>query len=226
MSRIATISVGFLLVACASEPRPEVSRDPPILVRGAREWVQSQRTTRAVPGSDGRLRITIDDITAGQVMVTITSADGSPLIGPVSMLAGGGLECGSGAARCRLVLLRLHNNLIGEDYVRFRIEGGPPTGLARDEVATIERLLALVRGMEDSTFLWNGVACTGDEAADVLCQRWNQNAESTITAEDFIRLATSRSSASGKPFIVRRPDGREIDLADLLTLELACLRSR
>jgi hypothetical protein len=45
------------------------------------------------------------------------------------------------------------------------------------------------------------------------------------TAEDFIALAASRSSASGKPYLVKCADQREVPSADWLTGQLKQLRA-
>lgn len=82
----------------------------------------------------------------------------------------------------------------------------------RDEKARIEALLHAV-GTTGVTFLRNGSPHEGKEAEDHLRTKWRR-AGSSLTAEQFIENVASRSSMSGKPYLVRLADGKEIPSAD------------
>ncbi len=55
--------------------------------------------------------------------------------------------------------------------------------------------------------------------------RYMQDNRPQSTAEDFIALAATKSSASGKPYLVKCADQREVHSADWLTAQLKQLRA-
>jgi hypothetical protein len=55
--------------------------------------------------------------------------------------------------------------------------------------------------------------------------KWNAQKSKVKTAEDFIEYCASRSSVSGKPYLIRFKDGREIESGAFLREELKKLQS-
>jgi len=94
--------------------------------------------------------------------------------------------------------------------------GAPP---ARDENARIEALLRAV-STADVTFIRNGSPHEPKAAADHLRTKWKR-AGRPLTAEQFIENIASKSSMSGKPYLVRLADGKEIPAGDWFRARLA-----
>jgi hypothetical protein len=87
-----------------------------------------QRSTTAVPGSNESLRITIDDITAGQVMVSLASAEGEGVFAATSLKQGDAAEFTFNNEKYQLALSELKNELVGEDFATLVVSsGGSPS---------------------------------------------------------------------------------------------------
>ena len=95
----------------------------------------------------------------------------------------------------------------------------------REQAAVvIECLLDHISGSK-SVFIRNGKQYTSEQAAGHIRKKYEHFREDIETPEDFIRLAATKSIMSGKPYLVRLPDGREMLCADWLTEELAACRA-
>ena len=77
------------------------------------------------------------------------------------------------------------------------------------ETKKIEFLISSVENLKDAKFIRNGAEYNGQEAAKHLRMKL-QNVLVVKTAEDFIRLIASKSSVSGKPYLIMLPDGKTI----------------
>ena len=69
----------------------------------------------------------------------------------------------------------------------------------------------------DATFIRNGQTHTPQEAANHIKAKYEHFKSEIKTPEDFIRLAASKSLLTGKPYLVRSPDGKEMRLDVWLT---------
>ena len=69
----------------------------------------------------------------------------------------------------------------------------------------------------DATFIRNGQKHTPQEAANHVKAKYEHFKSEIKTPEDFIRLAASKSLLTGKPYLVRAPDGKEMRLDVWLT---------
>jgi hypothetical protein len=99
------------------------------------EMTVKQRSTTAVPGSDESLRITVDDITAGQVMVSLADEDGKTVLAATSLKERETVEFDFMRGEYQLLVRELDNDLIGDDFVTVVISQGltpspalPPRG--------------------------------------------------------------------------------------------------
>jgi len=81
---------------------------------------------------------------------------------------------------------------------------------------TINYLLDYV-AKSDATFIRNGQTHTPQEAVSHIKAKYEHFKNEIKTPEDFIRLAASKSLLTGKPYLVRTPDGRETHLDVWLT---------
>lgn len=81
----------------------------------------AQRSTVALPGSHGRVLLTIDDITRGQVMVSVATDGGVSVIARRSVRANGSIPFTLDGEAYTLTLTQLRNNLIGSDWAVFTV---------------------------------------------------------------------------------------------------------
>ena len=81
---------------------------------------------------------------------------------------------------------------------------------------TINYLLGYI-GRSDATFIRNGQTHTPQEAVNHIKAKYEHFKSEIKTPEDFIRLSASKSLLTGKPYLVRTPDGKEMRLDVWLT---------
>jgi Family of unknown function (DUF5329) len=84
---------------------------------------------------------------------------------------------------------------------------------------TIEYLLDFV-ARSDCTFIRNGQSYTPKEAAAHMQAKYDHFKKQIKTPEDFIRLAASQSEVSGRPYLVRTQNGKEMKSADWVSQAL------
>lgn len=85
------------------------------------------------------------------------------------------------------------------------------------EKAKIEALISHIQGLEGATFIRNGSDHSAANAAKFLRAKWQRNDEEIKTAADFIAKAASISGTSGKPYMIRFKDGKEVPCGEYLT---------
>ena len=88
------------------------------------------------------------------------------------------------------------------------------------EKQKIEALIKSVDELKGAKFIRNGSAHDGKAAAQHMRRKWKAGEKQIKTARDFIRLAASASSKSGKPYVIRFKDGREVESGTFLTQKL------
>lgn len=81
---------------------------------------------------------------------------------------------------------------------------------------TISYLIDYVASSK-ATFIRNGTSHTAAEGAEHIRVKYAHFKKEIKTPEDFIRLSASKSILSGKPYLVRLPDGSEMHLDAWLT---------
>jgi hypothetical protein len=114
-----------LLTGCGSDTVPPgASAKLPAIRFLPVNMTVKQRTTTAVPGSDESLKITVDDITAGQVMVSLAGAEGQGVLASTSINEGEAVEFKFQEQQYLLTLSDLNNELIGDDFATFVISSG------------------------------------------------------------------------------------------------------
>ena len=85
------------------------------------EVTVKQRSTTVVPGSEESLRVTIDDITRGQVMTSLADKEGGAVLAATSLATGDTVMFKLGDETFQLTLKELNNALVGEDFATFTI---------------------------------------------------------------------------------------------------------
>jgi hypothetical protein len=91
------------------------------------------------------------------------------------------------------------------------------------EKARIEKLIEHIKGLKDAVFVRNDVEYDAATAARFLQGKWDANAAEIRTAEQFIDIAASVSSTTGKPYRIRFKDGKEFKSGDYLKKRLKAL---
>ena len=102
-------------------------------------------------------------------------------------------------------------------------------GVAADapsaDTTQIEALISSIEGLKDASFVRNGSDYDAKTAAKFLRGKWNSHKKEIVTASDFIEKAASMSSTSGKPYLIRFKDGKEVKCGDFLKEQLEKLKS-
>lgn len=169
-----------------------------------------QRRAGTVPGTNGWLQVRLEDITAGQVLLSVRDGTGNLVVAQRSVVAGDRLEIPLPDGKLHLKVRRLVNLLIGDDQAEFVVAAQPG-----DEPDAIARLLDRVAAV-DVTFLREGEAYDGKAAADHLRRKLRAAGPSIQTVDQFIARIGTRSSTTGHPYRVRLRDGTELDAASWL----------
>jgi hypothetical protein len=84
----------------------------------------------------------------------------------------------------------------------------------------IEWLIRQVGELKDAKFIRNGSTYEVATAVRFLRGKWDANAAEIKSAHDFIDKVASASGTSGKPYLIRLQDGREIKSREYLLAEL------
>ena len=93
------------------------------------------------------------------------------------------------------------------------------------ELNKIEILIEQVGDLKDAQFVRNGSTYNSKHAATFLRRKWQANASKVETARDFIDKVASESGTSGKPYLIRFNDGKEIQSREFLLARLRNLEN-
>lgn len=88
------------------------------------------------------------------------------------------------------------------------------------EKEKIEALVKHIENLKDASFVRNDKEYDSRTAARFLKGKWDAQQKDVKTAIDFIEKAASVSSTSGKPYLIRFKDGREMSSGEYLKGEL------
>lgn len=88
------------------------------------------------------------------------------------------------------------------------------------EKQKIEALIKNVEDLKDTKFVRNGSEYDAKSAGTFLRGKLRTQQSELKTAQDFIDKAATVSSTSGKPYLIRFKDGKEVQLAEYLKGEL------
>jgi Family of unknown function (DUF5329) len=92
--------------------------------------------------------------------------------------------------------------------------------ISSGEKQKIEILIKRVSEMSDAQFVRNDSAYDAKTAAVFLRRKWKANDSEVKTAQDFVDKIATLSGTSGKPYVIRFKDGREVKSRDILLAEL------
>ena len=88
------------------------------------------------------------------------------------------------------------------------------------EKQKIEALIAGIGRLQDAKIVRNGWSYEPSTAVRFLHGKWAANESEIKTARDFIDRVASFSGTSGKPYLIRFKDGRELPSREFLLAEL------
>jgi uncharacterized membrane protein YvbJ len=92
--------------------------------------------------------------------------------------------------------------------------------LPATEKQKIETLIKQVGEIKDAKFIRNGSTYEVASAVRFLRGKWDANDSVVKTAQDFVDKVASSSGTSGKPYLIRFKDGREVTSRAFLLAEL------
>ncbi len=93
-------------------------------------------------------------------------------------------------------------------------------GLPAAEKTKIESLLSHVNGLADAKFIRNGKDYDAKNAAKFLRGKWEANEKKIHSAADFITVAGTRSSTTGKPYMIQLKGAPPTPCGDYLAARL------
>src|SRR5262245_6240041 len=88
------------------------------------------------------------------------------------------------------------------------------------EKQKIEALIKQVGDLKDAKFVRNGSTYEPATAVKFLRGKWDANKNEVKSARDFIDKVATMSGTSGKPYLIRFKDGKEIQSREFLLAEL------
>lgn len=98
-------------------------------------------------------------------------------------------------------------------------------GMVKGEKQRVEALISHLEELKDAAFIRNGKEYDAKTAAKFLRGKWDANEEKIRTADDFIRVAATRSSTTGKAYMIRLKGGDAQPCADYLREQLAKMKA-
>lgn len=213
------ILVCLTLLAChpvSSQDKTEAAAipDTPLSMR------VKQRSVTAVPGTNDKLRVSIDDITRGQVMASISETDGPILVATRTFSPGQTAKFVFHDANYRLKLDSLENHLIGDDFAIFAILLPAKKGTLTEE-QRIERLLTRMATLRDAFFLRDGVEYTAADEVKTLKAKWDAMKAEKPTAVQFVEKISPKASEGPNAYNLRFSDLRILPVRSFLEEELA-----
>jgi hypothetical protein len=201
----------LLLVSCESD-------QPPLRIPdGGVDLDIGQRKRHEIQGYHGGIAIELDDITRSQVVVRILHD--SQVLASQSMSEGVSIDFTIKDEAYFLRLDKLINQMIGRDNAIFRLakkSDWQPINTA----AGISSLLERIRTAgADYVFIRNGGEYSPEKTAAHLEMKW-KNHGAIRSMDQFIEEIATKSSQSGKLYMVRHLDEEPIPLAEWLQSEI------
>lgn len=216
MKRSCVLLLVLLFFGCSrKQVAPAAPSPPPISLDSPAQFSASQRSTAPLPKSDGKLLLTLDDITAGQVLVTLSWDDGRAVVATRSVRQDEIVTFTVSNHVYKLKLEKITNVLIGEDTALFRL--WPATAEAENPLSEQDKIETLITSLwqlslTGAKFIRNGQEHTVDEAIGHMRNKWEWKKSEIKTVEDFITIVGSASSMSGEAYLIKLRDGTTLTL--------------
>lgn len=91
---------------------------------------------------------------------------------------------------------------------------------AKTETQKIERLIEHVGKLGEAKFIRNDVEYDAASAEKFMRAKWKSMGSDIKTAMEFIEKIATKSSTTGKPYLIRFPDGKERKSGEYLIEQL------
>lgn len=85
-----------------------------------------------------------------------------------------------------------------------------------NEDKQIEFLLAKVAAQADVQFVRNGTAYDASKAVSFLRGKWDRQRAEVKTVRDFIDKVATKSSTTGRPYLIKFKDGHTVECREFL----------
>lgn len=219
------LALSVLMFGCGKSGQSETVVTPaPIVIEEPVEFTVLQRSTTPLPGSGGKILLTLDDITRGQVMTNLSWDNSTVIVATRSLRQNDVVTFTVSNYVYKIKLKTLTNVLIGEDSAEFRLgAASAETDNMMSDSEKIETLISSLKQLTGAKFIRNGKEYTVDDAISHMRSKWKWKQSEIQTVQDFIRIAGSKSSTSGEFYIIRMPDGSEVRTEDWLKEQLESL---
>lgn len=96
----------------------------------------------------------------------------------------------------------------------------PAQAGAADEKGRIDALISHIENLKDAKFIRNGSSYDSKNAAKFLRGKWEAKAKEIKTAEEFIAKVATVSGTTGKAYLIKFSDGREVKCGEYLKEQL------
>ncbi|MFH1421696.1 MAG: DUF5329 family protein [Planctomycetota bacterium] len=173
-------------------------------------FIVYQHRCGSIPGTNDYLLVRLDDITGGQVLLSIENANYKSIIDKTAVKAGDVLEFTFGENKYKLFVKQLVNVLIGDDWSEIEV-----FQLDANERTMIFHLLKEIEE-SDMTFIREGKEYTAREAAAHLRGKFEKEISGVNSLDEFIEKIASSSSTTGNPYYVKLKDGTKLTSAEWL----------
>jgi alpha-tubulin suppressor-like RCC1 family protein len=187
--------------------QPAEKSKAPIELKEPVEFEMDTLSTIALPGSNNRIVIEIDFIIDDRVIVSVSWRYGNVIVARQPMGQNDSVNFAIGDHIYTLELIKLTKSRYQKGTVHFKLS------YARRKLSEnekIENLILSLRDINDAKFIRNGQEHTAEQAITHLRNKWELKQTEIKTAQDFISIVGSKSSTTGKDYIIRFSDESEI----------------
>ena len=183
-----------------------------------------QRWYETLPGSNGYLQVHIEDITGGQVLLSILTAQRDVIVPETSVRQGDRVRFSFGEGDYTVSVVKLVNLIFDDDYGFFTVSELPPEEVEKVG-AQLEKIDALIDAIErsDVTFIREGEKYTGKDAAAHIRDKLKLAAPTIHTVEQFIDRVAGISWMTRQEYQVKLADGTQVGAKAWLREQAAAL---
>ena len=165
-----------------------------------------QRPAEDLPGSNGSLQLWIEDITSGQVRISIVDSQWTPVVRTTSVRPGDCVPLDIHQEKYVVGVRKLVNRLVGDDYGVFII--------CRPKRWEKIRVNVMLDRIENSMakFIQDGQELSGRQFSSVLKEKMKKSATKIETVDAFLARVAARPEQPARPYKVRFEEGAEYEL--------------
>lgn len=199
---------------------------PPIAISELVEFKALQRSSTPLPKSDDKIFVTLGDITSKQVLVSIAHKNGKVIFATRSVEKNDTLNFEIDNYAYSLKMVELQNNLLGKDYATLALWPDTytlPRANSTDKI--IKELISSLAKVQDGKFIRNGKEHTPEEAMAHMRKKWKWKKKAIKTPNDFITLLGTKSSSSGREYMIRHADGKETPSGEWFSVQLKLIEA-